>query len=107
MQKNDPVAAEKDYRTLIESEHFHTIGAYTNLGSALVSQGKPREALPYLERAITLQPIQSMLEFRNAYEMLSTAQIMTGNMPAAKISLQKALKMFPGDMYLQMRLKEL
>ena len=54
-------------------------------GSDLVGQGKPREAIPYLQRAIELDP-----NFAEAYEVLSTAYSNSGEEARRKEYITKA-----------------
>ena len=107
MEKGDMAAAEKDFRTLIEDENFHTPGSYCNLGTSLLGQGRIQEAIPYLEKAVILEPLEGRNELTVAYDMLSSAYMMAGNPSAAKSTLEKGLKKLPGDTQLQVKLDTL
>eukprot|EP00934_Nitzschia_sp_Nitz4_P005208 Nitzschia sp. Nitz4//scaffold254_size28068//18687//19541//NITZ4_008154-RA/size28068-processed-gene-0.8-mRNA-1//-1//CDS//3329544340//5198//frame0 len=95
--QGDPQSAEKDFRYLVENEHFHAPGIYVNLASCLMQQNKVQEAIPYLEKAVTLQPIEAPNELKIAYEMLATAYHMADNIPKYKTTLERGLEQYPGD----------
>ena len=97
LQKGDPKSAEADFRHLIEKERWQVLGNYSNLGTCLLMQNKPQEAIPYLEKAVTLRPLEGRDELKIAYEMLSNAYGMSGNIPKYKTTLESGLKEFPGD----------
>lgn len=105
MQLKDYMAAEQDFRTLLEVEHFHVLGSYHNLGAVLAAQQKWSEALPYLETAVTMEPLEGINELRAAYDLLPLVQLQTGNKAAALTTLQRALKIWPGDPDLQGKLE--
>jgi Tfp pilus assembly protein PilF len=51
------------YRAIVEREGFHTAGSYSNLAIVLMKQGKSADAIPYLERAVELPPVDGEYEF--------------------------------------------
>lgn len=106
LQKGDAAAAERDFRALLE-KGFHQVGAYSNLGSALLMQGRCAEAIPYLEKAVTLKPLEGRYESRIAYELLGQAHQMIGNIADAESTYKKALEKFPGDQQLCAMLERL
>jgi tetratricopeptide (TPR) repeat protein len=63
-----------------------------NLGSLLRTQGRPSEALPYLERSIALDPDQigSRIAIANALLDLDRP-------PEARVHVERALALDPGD----------
>lgn len=105
MNRGDAVGAEADYRRLIEEEGFGALGAYCNLGVAIIMQGQPANAIPYLRIAVTLEPVEGPMELNTAYQMLANAYGMTQNKVAQKETLREALQKFPGDPQLQAMLQ--
>ena len=96
-QKGDHVSAERDFRRLVETEGFRTLGSYVNLAASLLGQKRVQEAIPYLERAITIPPLEGEQEVLIAYQMLGQAHEMAGNKAAAAAAYRKGLALFPGD----------
>lgn len=65
-------------------------GPYINLGSLLLDQGRPQEAVPYLLQAIEVAPHES-----KAHELLGQAYTRLGDLRKAQIELETAIELSP------------
>ena len=74
---------------LVAPDNSRVIGEY---GKNLVQQGRPKEALDFLKRAVQLQPGDWSL-----YSALGVAYDQTGDYADAKLAYQQALAIKPGD----------
>ncbi len=75
--------------TLVAPDNANVIGEY---GKALVQQGRPRDALDFLNRAAQLQPGDWTL-----YSAMGVAYDQNGDYSKARTAYQQALAMKPGN----------
>jgi tetratricopeptide (TPR) repeat protein len=81
------------YKTAISWEEKVTPrnpGPYINLGSLLLDQSRPEEAVPYLLQAIEISPRES-----KAHEELGKAYSRLQQLPKAQAELEKAVELSP------------
>ena len=83
-------------------EGFRTLGTYVNLGSCLISCGRPDEAIPYYEKAIELANLEGdsergRSELKVAYDMLGSAYMRVGDKKKALATYKKGIEVFLGD----------
>ena len=85
-------------------------GPFINLGALLLDENHPQEAIPYLERAITISPQET-----RAHEQLGKAYERLSQFPKAQSEFEKALQLAPlnsglhymlGRVYQEQGLKE-
>ncbi len=67
-------------------------GPFLDLGSLLLDQRRPKEAMPYLMQAAQLSPADS-----RAHEQLGKAYEMESKLPEAQSELEKAVELSPQD----------
>jgi tetratricopeptide (TPR) repeat protein len=89
-RRDEAVAA---YKTAISWQAQATSknpGPYINLGSLLLDQSRPEEAVPYLLRAIEIAPHES-----KAHELLGKAYARLEELPKAQTELERAVELSP------------
>jgi tetratricopeptide (TPR) repeat protein len=84
--------AKAAYKTAIvwESSKPNDPTPFHGLGRVLVKQGRPREALPYLQQAVKLGPAAAQ-----AHEDLGEAYSLLNQLAAAQTELEKAVQLAP------------
>jgi tetratricopeptide (TPR) repeat protein len=65
-------------------------GPYIDLGSLLLDQGHPQEAVPYLVQAIEIAPLEA-----KAHGLLGKAYVRLEDLPKAQTELEKAVELSP------------
>lgn len=90
-------AAQRDYQSLLETSSKGR--ALRGLGLLYASQGQYGEAIAQLEQARQLNPIDASLLSDIAY-----AQMLDGNLPAARVPALQAAQLAPGNARVQLNL---
>jgi TonB family protein len=68
----------------------NSLEAHTNLGAQLITEGVYEQAVPVLERAVSLRPESAAAQYN-----LGLAQVKTGKYEAAVASIRKAVELKP------------
>lgn len=91
--ENRPVKAEKALRAAAQQAEQHSAAdpwPFLDLGTFLLEQAKPGEAVPFLRKAVNLEPSNA-----RAHEKLGRALAAAGDPASGAIELQKAIELDP------------
>lgn len=87
-------AAATGYQTRLDNLLGPNPGVAYNQGVELHTAGKTKEAKPFFEKAIQIDP-----KFADAYYLLAMCEFTEMNMKATKVNLQKYLELSPNGKY--------
>jgi tetratricopeptide (TPR) repeat protein len=90
-RQKDLASAEAHYRKAIELAPTYA-DAYVNLGSVLLSQRRPADALPYLQKAVGLKP-----DLVGAHRNLGLALLRLNRLDDAEKQCRQELQLKPQD----------
>jgi Flp pilus assembly protein TadD len=86
----EATAAYKQAMDWQSQSSFKNPGPYIDLGSLLLDESRPEEAVPYLVQAIEISPRES-----RAHELLGKAYTRMEQLPKAQTELEKATELAP------------
>jgi tetratricopeptide (TPR) repeat protein len=91
-RNEEATAAYKQALDWQSKASFKNSGPYIDLGSLLLDESRPEEAVPYLVQAIEIAPRES-----RAHELLGKAYTRMEQLPKAQTELEKATELSPGS----------
>lgn len=97
--------AQKAYTLAIQWQQADAIKSaqpYLNMGILLIEQGQPKQALPYLQQATTLEATNP-----KAHEQLGRAYQVLEMLPQAEAEMKKAIELAPNVSALHFRLGQI
>jgi Tfp pilus assembly protein PilF len=86
LAQGDLVAAKTFYQAALAADGKHK-GALNNLGLVALNENQPAVAAEYFRRSLALEPQNAKTHY-----LLAKAQLAVGDIPAARISIQRALQ---------------
>ncbi len=89
-RNEEAAAAYKQAMDWQSQSSFKNPGPYIDLGSLLLDENRPEEAVPYLIQAIGISPRES-----RAHELLGKAYTRMDQLPKAQTELEKATELAP------------
>jgi tetratricopeptide (TPR) repeat protein len=89
-RNEEAIAAYRQAMDWQSQSSFKNPGPYIDLGSLLLDESRPEEAVPYLREAIEIAPRES-----RSHELLGKAYTRMDQLPRAQIELEKATELTP------------